>query len=92
MVFQISSQDGVVRHYRIQDMRVSSHGGSFPCPVFEISFVDAATGFATLTAANSQLAFMQGIQDRRIVINGDVAQLMWFQGLMRHLLAKKKRV
>ncbi len=91
LTFQISSQDGAVRHYNVKDMRVTSHSGKATNPSFEIAFKDSATGFQTLTAKNAQLAFMKGIQDKDIIITGDFSKVMWFQGLMKYLMPKKKK-
>ncbi|RCL56974.1 MAG: helicase, partial [Pseudomonas sp.] len=52
---------------------------------------DAAYGFATMTAKNKQLAFMQGIQNKDIQIQGNPALVMWFQGLTKYLKPKKKK-
>ena len=63
----------------------------FRSPAFSIGFKDAAFGFATLQAKNKQLAFMQGIQDKNIQIQGDTKLVMWFQGLMKYLTPKKPK-
>lgn len=60
-------------------------------PAFSIAFRNAAYGFAALTADNRQLAFMQGIQNKDIQIQGNPMLVMWFQGLMKHLMPKKKK-
>ena len=43
-----------------------------------------------MTAKNKQLAFMQGIQNKDIQIQGNPALVMWFQGLTKYLMPKKK--
>ncbi|MCO7514676.1 helicase [Pseudomonas guariconensis] len=91
LVFQMQTLDGkVARHFIVSGERVSSKGGQHPQPAFAIAFKDAAYGFATLQAANKQLAFMQGIQDKSIQIKGNPALVIWFQGLMKYLKPKKK--
>lgn len=91
LVFQLHTLDGkLARHYRIKDQRVSSHAGVASEPAFAIGFLDAAYGFATLTAKNKQLAFMQGIQNKDIQIQGNPALVIWFQGLLKHVVKKKK--
>ncbi len=92
LAFQLTTLDGkVARHFVVANQRIRSASGTHPEPAFSINFRDAAYGFATLTASNKQLAFMQGIQDKHIQIQGNPALVMWFQGLMRYVAPKKKR-
>lgn len=92
LVFQLHTLDGkLARHYIVKNQRVTSKRGSAEAPAFAIGFKDAAYGFATMTATNKQLAFMQGIQDKAIQIQGNPALVMWFQGLTKYLMPKKKR-
>ena len=66
MVFQLQTLDGkVARHFKVKNLRITSHSGVYPEPAFAIAFKDAAYGFETLQAKNKQLAFMTGIQDNR---------------------------
>ena len=93
LVFQLRTLDGkVARHYIVKDRRIRSAAGSVAHPAFSIAFRDAAYGFAALTASNRQLAFMQGIQNRDIQIQGNPALVFWFQGLAKHLGPQKKPV
>ena len=92
LVFQLQTRDGrIARHYRVENQRIHSAAGSVPHPAFSIAFRDAAYGFATLTAANRQLAFMQGIQNKDIQISGNPALVLWFQGLTQLLGPQKKQ-
>ena len=92
LVFQLHTLDGkLARHYIVKNQRVTSKRGPAEAPSFAIGFKDAAYGFATMTAKNKQLAFMQGIQDKAIQIQGNPALVMWFQGLTKYLMPKKKR-
>ena len=91
LVFQLHTLDGkLARHYIVKNQRVTSKRGPAEAPAFAIGFKDAAYGFATMTAKNKQLAFMQGIQDKAIQIQGNPALVMWFQGLTKYLMPKKK--
>jgi len=91
LVFQLHTLDGkVCRQFIIHNQRVSSRGGKAGEPAFAIGFKDAAYGFATLQAKNKQLAFMQGIQNKDIQIQGNPAQVIWFQGLFKYIMPKKK--
>ncbi len=65
--------------------------GPAVAPAFAVGFKDAAYGFATMTAKNKQLAFMQGIQNKDIQIQGNPALVIWFQGLTKYLAPKKKK-
>ena len=92
LVFQLHTLDGkVARHYRIKDLRVTSHAGAAREPAFAIGFKDAVYGFATMNAKNKQLAFMQGIQNKDIQILGNPALLLWFQGLVSQLGSRHKQ-
>lgn len=91
LVFQLHTLDGkVARHFIVENQRVTSKRGTADEPAFALGFKDAAYGFATLTAQNKQLAFMQGIQNKDIQIQGNPALVMWFQGLTKYLKPKKR--
>ena len=91
MVFQLHTLDGkVARHFTVAGQRVTSKRGTTSDPAFAIGFKDGAYGFETMTAKNKQLAFMQGIQNKDIQIQGNPALVMWFQGLTKYLMPKKK--
>jgi len=91
MVFQLHTLDGkVARHFIVKDRRISSKRGPASEPAFALGFKDAAYGFATMNAKNKQLAFMQGIQNKEIQIQGNPALVIWFQGLTKYLMPKKK--
>lgn len=92
LTFMLHTLDGkVARHFVVANNRVESRAGVAQDPAFSIGFKDAAFGFATLQAKNKQLAFMQGIQDKNIQIQGDTKLVMWFQGLMKYLTPKKPK-
>ena len=92
LVFQLHTLDGkLARHYIVKDQRVVSKRGKAENPAFALGFKDAAYGFATMTAKNKQLAFMQGIQNKDIQIQGNPALVIWFQGLLKHVVPKKKK-
>lgn len=81
MVFQLHTLDGkVARHFIVKDQRITSKRGPATEPAFALGFKDAAYGFATMSAKNKQLAFMQGIQNKDIQIQGNPALVIWFQG------------
>lgn len=89
--FVISTQDGKnARHYKIKDQRVSSGGGQLENPSFGLSFKDADTGLRILTDKDKN-AFMKGIQNKDIVVTGDLSKLLWFQSVSKYLKPKKKK-
>ncbi|UVE17724.1 helicase [Pseudomonas sp. LS44] len=91
LIFQLHTLDGkVARHFIVKDQRLVSQRGPASAPAFAIGFKDAAYGFATMNAKNKQLAFMQGIQNKDIQIQGNPALVIWFQGLTKFLVPKKK--
>ncbi len=90
LTLEISSEDGVARHFIFKDQQVFSYPGRASSPTFlsrahepdmTIRFSKASQGFKTFTAKNKQLAMMGGIQDKKIKIEGNTLYLMWFQGL-----------
>lgn len=92
MVFQMHTLDGkIARHYIISKQRVTSRAGKAEAPAFAIGFKDALYGFATMQAKNKQLAFMQGIQNKDIQIQGNPALVIWFQGLLKYVVPKKAK-
>ncbi len=91
LVFQLHTLDGkVARHFIVENQRITSKRGLASAPAFSIGFKNGAYGYATLTAQNKQLAFMQGIQNKDIQIQGNPALVIWFQGLTKYLRPKKR--
>ena len=91
LVFQLHTLDGkVARHFIVENQRITSKRGLASAPAFAIGFKDGTYGYATLTAQNKQLAFMQGIQNKDIQIQGNPALVIWFQGLTKYLRPKKR--
>lgn len=91
LVFQLYTLDGkIARHFIVDNQRITSKRGAASAPAFAIGFKDAAYGYATLTAQNKQLAFMQGIQNKDIQIQGNPALVIWFQGLTKYLRPRKR--
>ena len=92
LVFQLHTLDGkVARHFIVDNQRITSRRGTVSEPAFAIGFKDGAYGYATLTAPNKQLAFMQGIQNKEIQIQGNPALVIWFQGLTKYLRPRKRK-
>ncbi|QEY59991.1 helicase [Pseudomonas sp. C27(2019)] len=92
LTFMLHTLDGkVARHFVVKNNRLESRSGVVQNPAFALGFRDAAFGYNTMQAKNKQLAFMQGIQDKNIQIQGDTMLVMWFQGMMKHLMPKKSK-
>ena len=89
LTFQLSSQDGVARHYVVKDEKVFPCSGKTPEPTFELSFSSSKKGFEILTAKKSQVAFMNGVQDKDIIASGDLSKIMWFQSMTSAMKPKK---
>lgn len=90
IVFQIQTESGSGRHFTVKDGKVKSKGGLTAEPTFALSFKDAVTAMSILTAKDKN-AFMAGIQSKDLVISGNFAEVMWFQGLTKFLKPKKKK-
>lgn len=90
-VFQLQTVDEkIVRQYKISDQQIKSRGRSHHSPAFVISFKDAATGLRILTSKDKN-AFMKGIQEKDIIISGDLSLVMWFQSISKYLKPAKKK-
>jgi ubiquinone biosynthesis protein UbiJ len=89
--FLLQTLDGkLARHYIVKDGRVKSKAGVVTDPAFSISFKDAETGMYIMTAKDKN-AFMKGIQDKDIKIDGDLSLVMWFQGIVKHVKPRSKK-
>lgn len=89
LVFQIQTQGGVGRHYTIENGRVRSAAGLTGNARFTMTFRDAASGFAILSAKDSKDAFLSGLHDQNLALSGDFVEVMWFQGLTEFLQPAK---
>ncbi len=90
--FSLVTMDGkVARSFHVREQRISSAAGTLENPAFVLSFRDAAYAHQVMTAKNKQLAFMQGIQEKNIKVEGDAALVIWFQGLFKYIMPKKNK-
>lgn len=90
-VFQLQTNDEkIVRQYKIANQQIKSRGRSHHAPAFVISFKDAATGLRIMTSKDKN-AFMKGIQEKDIIISGDLSLVMWFQSISKFLKPAKKK-
>ncbi len=80
----------LARHFIVKDERIKSKGGIANDPAFSISFKDADTGMYIMTAKDKN-AFMKGIQEKDIKIDGDLSLVMWFQSIVKHVKPKSKK-
>ena len=92
ITLEVGCDGGAARHFIVQDQMLMSYPGKATAPVFlsrvheptiAITFDSAETGFRALTAKDKQLAFMGGIKDKHIRIDGNPLFLMWFQSLVK---------
>lgn len=89
-IFQLQTADGkIVRSFKVANEKISSKRRAHSDPAFTISFKDAETGLRLLTSKDKN-AFMRGIQEKDIVISGDLSLVMWFQSISKYLKPKKK--
>ncbi|MEM1114233.1 MAG: helicase [Pseudomonadota bacterium] len=97
LTLEIGCEGGHARHFIIANQTVMSYPGKATAPVFltraheptlAITFGSAAIGYQALTAKDKQLALIGGIQDKRILIEGNPLYLFWFQGLLKTLSLK----
>lgn len=83
--FQMQTRDGVGRHFSIRNGKVSSAAGLTSSPKFTMTFKDAASGFAILSAKDGKEAFLAALHDDDLAISGDFVEVLWFQGLTEYL-------
>lgn len=79
IVFQIQTQSGrICRHFLVSKQRIYSHWGAHLAPDLVIGFADAVVGVRTMTANGKRLAFMQGVQNQEITLQGDFSLFAWY--------------
>lgn len=82
-VIEIGSDDGVVYHYTFHQRRISFRRGPAENPHCAVRFATARLGFRVLTGATRFEMMMEGVHNGTIQVRGDVAQFLWFEGLLR---------
>lgn len=80
----------VARFYAVRKNRVYSRSGFHRQPSLTITFANAEYGFRTLTARD-KMAFMQGVQEQKIRVEGDFSLLMWFVGIAKYLKPSRRK-
>ena len=85
LVFQIRTASGAGRYFVIEGGALRSFAGLAASPQFTFIFKDAAKGFATLSAKDSQAAFLRALGSHELTISGDFQEVVWFQGLTAFL-------
>ncbi len=89
LIFQIQTRDGAGRHFMIENGKISSAAGLTGAPGFTMTFRDAASGFAILSAREGKEAFLAGLHSQDLAVSGDFVEVMWFQGLSDFLQPAK---
>jgi hypothetical protein len=87
--FQIQTADGIGRRFSIANGKVSSRAGLAANAKFTMSFKSPEAGYAVLSAKDGTEAFLSALRDGALVIRGDFVEVLWFQGLTKHLQAGK---
>lgn len=85
LIFQIQTQNGKGRNYIVKGGKITSASGLRDDAKFSLIFKDPSAGISILTAKDQQAAFMNGIQTKGLVLRGNFAEIMWFQGLAGHI-------
>ncbi len=89
VVFQIKTENGkTARHFILNQGEFQSAPTTHNAPDFSIIFADDKYGFSVLTSKDKK-AFLNGILEKKIKIEGDFSLVIWFQNLIG--LLKKKR-
>jgi hypothetical protein len=82
-VIEIGSDDGVVYHYTFHERRISSRPGPAQNPNCAVRFATGRLGFRVLTGSDRFELMMEGVRNGSIDVRGDVAQFLWFEGVLR---------
>ena len=86
----INSDHG--RYFKIQNGHVTSSIGNISASDLQIRFCSAAYGYnKLLTAAKKPLTFAKGMDNRKIILAGEMPTIFWFIGLSKYLPIKKKK-
>lgn len=91
--FQIHTQSGKGRFFSLHNSGIHSKSITNKKILqenftFSIIFINAMVANSILTSKDKN-AFLKGIQDKNISIQGDLNEVLWFQGLLKFL--KRKR-
>jgi 3-hydroxyisobutyrate dehydrogenase-like beta-hydroxyacid dehydrogenase len=79
---EIRSKDGsVTRYFTLNQGVFESRPLKHIAPDFSIIFSDRRYGYSVLTSKDKQ-AFINGILEKKITIEGDFTQVIWFQNLL----------
>lgn len=85
LVFQIQTTSRQGRYYVVKNQRMRSHAGHSDKADFTLTFSSAKKGFAVLSAKDSTGAFLKAVGSQDLMISGDYAAVMWFQGLVAYV-------
>ena len=86
LVFEISSGDGVARHFVFRDRRVSSHVGKAPTADCVLGFATASQGFRTFVSRHTVTRLIDGLTSGTITLQGNAFRLLWFYELSQRLV------
>ncbi len=86
-VMQIESQDGIARNFTIANGLVKMASGYAPKPDFTLRFRDGNQAIKILTQGKPA-AFMVGMQDGSVQMEGDFSLLMWFNQASKMIVPK----
>ena len=81
------------RYFKIQNGHVTSSIGRISESDLQIRFFSADYGYRKLlTAAKKPFAFAKGMDNRKIILAGEMPTIFWFMGLSKYLPLKKKKI
>jgi hypothetical protein len=87
MVFEISIEEGVARHWRFDGVshRVSSHRGRAANPDCAMRFANAVVAVRSMLARDPVVAADKAIEAGAMRIEGSPLLMLWFSGLAKRL-------
>ena len=92
LVFEISSEDGVARHFVFRDHRVSSHAGKAPSADCVLRFATAWQGFRTFVSRHTVTRLIDGLTSGTVTLQGNAFRLLWFYELSQRLVPLAEKV
>ena len=79
IVFQLQTKNArISRHFCVSKRRINSHWGCHAEPALTIIFSTAVIGTRILTSDGKRLAFMQGMQNKEVAVEGDLSLFPWY--------------
>ena len=92
LVVEISSDDGVARHFVFRDRAVSSHSGNARSPDCALRFASAWQGAQAFLSRHAFNHIYAGLLNGTVRTEGNPSHLLWFSDLTQRVIPLAERV